>query len=91
MDQKTGEVRWTVDMPGPTWGSPVPIDDQIVVGDCDGVLHNFDISNPLSPPEELWTVELEGCIESTPAVWDGVIYLGTRGGPMYAIGDRTGA
>lgn len=87
VDQKTGEVRWTVDMPGPTWGSPVPIDDQIVVGDCDGVLHNFDISNPLTPPEELWTVELEGCIESTPAVWDGVLYLGTRGGPMYAIGD----
>lgn len=36
---------------------------------------------------KLWTVQLEGCIESTPAVFDGNIYVGTRGGAFYAIGD----
>jgi hypothetical protein len=29
-----------------------------------------------------------GCIESTPAVFDGTIWIGTRGGAMYALGER---
>ena len=36
--------------------------------------------------EELWRVELGGCIESTPAVWKGQIFVGTRAGGFYAIG-----
>ena len=39
-------------------------------------------------PPELWHVDLGGCIESTPAVFDGKIWIGTRGGAMYALGDR---
>ena len=27
-----------------------------------------------------------GCIEATPAVWRGRVYVGTRGGALYAIG-----
>ena len=38
-------------------------------------------------PPKLWTVELEGCIESTPAVWNGRLFVGARGGRFYAIGD----
>jgi hypothetical protein len=30
---------------------------------------------------------LEGCIESTPTVWNGRMYVGARGGKFYAIGD----
>ena len=33
-------------------------------------------------------MELNGCIESTPAVWHGMLWLGTRGGKFYGIGDR---
>src|SRR5437764_6812648 len=29
-----------------------------------------------------------GCIEATPVVWKGVIYLGTRSGFFFAIGDK---
>jgi hypothetical protein len=36
-------------------------------------------------PKELWSVELGGCIESTPAVWKGRIFVGTRAGGIYAI------
>ena len=32
-------------------------------------------------------MKLGGCIESTPAVWKGRIYVGARGGRFYAIGD----
>jgi outer membrane protein assembly factor BamB len=88
VSEKTGKVRYRVPLPGPTWGSPVPIDGNLLIGDCDGVLHDFDIRNPSRPPEERWRVQLEGCIESTPAVWRGMIYVGARGGAIYGIGDR---
>ena len=38
--------------------------------------------------EQRWTVQLPANIESTPAVWDGGIYVGTRDGYFYAVGDR---
>ena len=42
---------------------------------------------PRVDPPELWTLELGGCIESTPAVWKGRLYVGTRAGRFFAIGD----
>ena len=54
----------------------MPIDDQLVIGDCTGGLHDFDISNPACPRRMLWTVHLDGCIESTPAVWHGMLWVG---------------
>jgi len=68
----------------------VPIGRQLLVGDCAGVLHDFDISKPRKTPRELWSVQLDACIESTPAVWEGMIWVGSRGGGMYGIGDPRG-
>jgi len=84
----TGKVVWSVKLAPPTVGSPVPVDDVLIVGDCAGVLHGFDISKPKVEPKELWRVQLGGCIESTPAVWHGMIWVGARGGKFYGIGDR---
>ena len=64
------------------------VDDVLIEGDCNGVLHAYDVSEPGEDPPELWSVELGGCIESTPAVWNGRIYVGTRAGRFWAIGDR---
>ncbi len=85
--RRTGKVAWRVKMPGPTWSSPAVVDDTLVVGDCNGVLHAFDVRRPFKRPRELWTVQLEGCIEATPAVWKGMVYVGARGGAIYGIGD----
>jgi outer membrane protein assembly factor BamB len=87
LDRATGATRWTLDLPGPTWQSPVVVDDVLIQGDCSGVLHGYDVSDPNVPPPEIWSVELGGCIESTPAVWRGRIFVGTRGGQVFAIGD----
>jgi outer membrane protein assembly factor BamB len=87
LDRTTGVMKWELRLPGPTWASPVIVDDVLLVGDCAGVLHAFDVSNPDGAPPELWAVELGGCIEATPAVWDGRIYLGTRAGHLFIIGD----
>jgi hypothetical protein len=88
IDRRTGKVAWSVHLAPPTIGSPVPVDDTLIVGDCAGVLHGFDISKPRRVPKETWRVQLPGCIESTPAVWRGMIYVGTRAGKIYGIGHR---
>ncbi len=83
----TGHELWRIHLAGPTWGSPVVVDNVLLEGDCSGTLHAFDISHQRERPRELWHVDLGGCIESTPAVFDGKIWIGTRGGAMYALGD----
>ncbi|HEY7281080.1 MAG TPA: hypothetical protein VID47_05735 [Actinomycetota bacterium] len=86
VDAKTGKVLSDTYVQPPVNGSPVTIDDQMVIGDCAGVLHDYDISDPRHP-KPLWTVQLSGCIESTPAVWHGMLWVGARGGKFYGIGD----
>ena len=90
IDRFTGEIRWEKRLPGPLWSSQVVVDGVLLQGDCSGILHAFDLSDTTVDPPELWTIPLGGCIESTPAVWNGVIYVGTRGGQMHAIADPTG-
>ncbi len=87
VDQMTGEVLWEKQLAGPTWQSPVIVDDVWIQGDCLGVLHGYDVSDPRVEPPEIWSLELGGCIESTPAVWRGWIYVGTRSGTFFAIAD----
>ncbi len=86
VDRETGRVRWQLTLPGPTWSSPVVVDGVLLEGDCKGVLHAFDVRNQRAAPRELWQISLGGCIEATPAVWKGRVYIGTRGGAMYALG-----
>ena len=86
LDRATGAQRWSLDLPGPTWSSPVIVDDVWIQGDCDGNLHGFDVSDTTVEPPQLWKVHLGGCIESTPAVWAGKIIVGTRSGAIFAVG-----
>ncbi|HEX9257948.1 MAG TPA: PQQ-binding-like beta-propeller repeat protein [Acidimicrobiales bacterium] len=86
LDRATGAELWTLRLAPATINSPVVVDGVLVMGDCRGVLHGYDVRNPRVVPTELWQVELGGCIESTPAVWKGRIYVGTRGGALWALG-----
>ncbi len=86
LDRADGSKRWELEMPGPIWQSPVVVDGILIQGDCAGVLHGFDISNTNSKPVPKWQVEVGGCIESTPAVWNGQIFVGSRDGTFYALG-----
>ena len=87
LDQQTGAERWSIKLTGPTWQSPVVVDDVLVYGDCNGVLRGYDVSDTTVAPPQLWEVRLGGCIEATPAVWNGTIYVGTRGGKFFALRD----
>ena len=50
---------------------------------------NSDTNTSTSPsvdqPVELWHINLGGCIESTPAVWGGIVVVGTKQGWIYGI------
>ncbi|MGH9280768.1 MAG: PQQ-binding-like beta-propeller repeat protein [Acidimicrobiales bacterium] len=86
IDRRTGAVRWSKELPGPTWQSPVVVDGVLLQGDCHGVLHAYDVSNTAVDPPETWSLGIGGCIESTPAVWKGRIFVGTRAGFFVTIG-----
>ena len=81
------QIRWEKHLPAPLMGSPVIVDGTWLQGDCAGVLHAYDVRNTAVDPPEIWQVPLGSCIEATPAVWKGRIYVGTRGGFEYALGD----
>jgi outer membrane protein assembly factor BamB len=90
VDRMTGAVRWEKHVPAPAWGSPVVVDDLLMLGDCDGVLHAWDVRDTKVDPPQRWQVDLGGCIEATPAVWNGRVYIGSRNGYLYALGDVPG-
>lgn len=88
LDRESGEIRWEKTLEGPVWQSPVVVDDVLLQSDCSGAMHAYDVSDTTVEPPELWAVQLAGCIEATPAVWDGTIYVGTRAGFLHALADR---
>jgi hypothetical protein len=86
--RETGEVAWELQIGAPTIGSPVVVDGTLLQGDCTGHLYAWDVSDPRVPPPLRWSLDLEDCIESTPAVWDGWIFVGTREGYVYGVADE---
>ncbi|CAN5868870.1 hypothetical protein BH24ACT15_BH24ACT15_18410 [soil metagenome] len=83
LDAQTGEPRWSLDLGDHLWSSPVVVDDVLIQGDCSGTIHAFDLT-PTGAPAARWTLALEGCVESTPAVWNGQLFVGTRAGRIVA-------
>lgn len=90
VDRETGEDFWQIDdLRFHLWQSPVVVDDVLIMGDCFGTLRGYDVTDIREEPDELWALRLDdACIESTPAVWEGTIVVGTRSGGVYGIRDR---
>ena len=98
IDRDTGAICWELRLGGFLWGSPVVIDDVLLQGDHLGKLSAYDVSGDEGckqqpsaaqetgqSPSQLWEVPLGWRIESTPAVWGGMIFLGDRNGRFYAL------
>lgn len=91
VDRMNGAVVWRERIGYHEWSSPAVVAEpdgavRLIVGTCNtpGV-RAYDLADPRAP-RELWRVSLPGCVESTPIVWDGQIYVGSRDGFLYAIG-----
>ena len=87
VDRGSGEIRHELSVGAPSIASPVVVDGVLILGDCLGDLYAWDMADPRVDPPLLWKMDLEGCIESTPAVWHGWLYLGTREGYLFGIAD----
>ncbi|NIS30871.1 MAG: PQQ-binding-like beta-propeller repeat protein, partial [Actinobacteria bacterium] len=62
----------------------------LIVASNNGLLRTFFIAGDERSPQLQWTFEVgNGNIEATPAVWKNMIYVGSRDGFMYAIGEET--
>ena len=89
VDTADGTVLWRDDVGPHAWSSPVVVDETLIVSiDCEtnSGFRAYDISDP-STPILLWESRVTGgCIESTPAVWGGRLFVGSRDGYFYSLG-----
>jgi hypothetical protein len=89
VDTATGQVVWSDTIGGHAWSSPVYADGRLLVSvNCDttAALRVYDVSNPRSPRTIEEHAFAGGCIESTPALWKGTLFVGSRDGFFYAVG-----
>ncbi len=87
IERATGTIRWTIELPPGLMSSPVVVDDVLMQADAAGTIRAFDLTAP-GAPAPMWEAQLPANIESTPAMWNGHLYVGTRDGYFYAVGDR---
>jgi outer membrane protein assembly factor BamB len=99
VDARSGEVLWTLSTDGRIRSTPAVADGRVVVGGSDGVVYAADaLTGRL-----LWRHETEGAtlrsaefgfdrrtIQSSPAIADGRVHVGTRDGTIYTLDLGTG-
>jgi outer membrane protein assembly factor BamB len=85
VDANDGSLLWQDDVGFHSWSSPVVVDGTLVTATCLGDVRAYSLDDPRSPVD-LWSLDLGGsCLESTPVVWKGAIYIGSRDGYMRAL------
>ncbi len=85
VDTVTGEVTWRDRVGWHAWSSPVIVDGALLVATCSGKIRAYGLEDP-SRPTFRWESRIsESCIESTPAVWEGRVYVGARDGFLYGL------
>jgi outer membrane protein assembly factor BamB len=86
VDAVNGEILWSDEVGWHSWSSPVVVEGMLVTATCLGDVRGYSLADPRAPVLS-WSVSLgETCLEATPAVWDGVIYIGSRDGYLRALG-----
>lgn len=93
-DRESGVARWTAATGGPIWSSPAVADGVVYVGSADGMLYALDLDSG----ERHWAFRTEGAglasanygfdrrtIQGSPAIANGLVFVGARDGFLYAI------
>lgn len=99
LDLASGRLKWTARTGGRVRGTPAIADGMVVVGSWDGRVYALD----LATGRERWVHRTVGdtldsqkfgfdrrAIQSSPAVVDGGVYIGSRDGGLYALDAATG-
>jgi len=94
LSSEDGSEIWSYPHPserGAVDGSPAVVDGKVIASDWDG--HHYFCLDELTG-EEIWSFEVEGDAQSTPAVSDGRVVFGAwewgLGGAIYCIDLETG-
>jgi outer membrane protein assembly factor BamB len=89
VDTNNGAILWSDAIGSHAWSSPVVVDNTLLVAiDCevDSGFRAYDVTDPAQPVAQWESRVTGGCIESTPAIWNGRMYVGSRDGFFYALG-----
>lgn len=99
LDTATGQGKWRVETGGRVRSSPAVADGTVYVGSLDGSVYAADLATGALK----WRFDTQGhalssarfgydrkSIQSSPAVADGLVYIGARDGSLYAIDAATG-
>jgi eukaryotic-like serine/threonine-protein kinase len=99
LDAETGRGKWRVETGGRVRSSPAVSDGTVYVGSLDGSVYAADLATGALK----WRFDTQGhglssarfgydrkSIQSSPAVADGLVYIGARDGSLYAIDAATG-
>ena len=85
VDSESGELVWSDAVGFHSWSSPAVVEGSLVVATCTGQLRGYSLDDPRRPVMT-WSVEVSpSCLEATPAIWNGTIYLGSRDGYIRAF------
>ena len=88
-DRDSGRVQWARQVQAPARATPVMVDGAMVVGSCDGLLRAWDLG--LDGPEERWSLNVGGCIESPVTAWAGRPFVPQRNGGLVVVGSADAA
>lgn len=99
VEARTGTVLWKYRTEGRVRSSPAVVDGAVYVGSADGSIYAIE----LDTGRLRWRFDTEGrdlfsgdfgydrrTVQSSPAVVDGVVYVGARDGYLYAIDAASG-
>jgi hypothetical protein len=90
VDLTDGTVVSNEFLGGPLWSSPAIVEEPggpawLIQATCGRPsVRGYTLEDPAAP-QLRWTVPMPGCIEATPVVWRGSIYVGTRDGRLHAL------
>ena len=87
LDRETGVSRWTLDIAWGDLSSPSVVDNTLVQADAEGVIRAWDITNTTAKPPLKWQIDIGENVESSMAIWKGRIYVGSREGYEFCLGD----
>lgn len=75
LDAKTGVPHWTHDMLAAAWGSPLVVDDKVYIGDEDGDVSVFELSEKMNLLAEN---SMSNSVYSTPVVANNTLFIANK-------------
>lgn len=76
---------------GTPTAAPAPTENWPMYRGDPGRTGNLPVHGPTGTPVELWRYQTQGQIDAAPAIVDGVLYIASEDGNLYALDTKTGA